>query len=435
MEWTPALWRQSVDQFRQFIGPLIRDLGRSERRVAATRYVEGLLIPGERKSMEPMAARLGVDKQSLQQFVTDSPWSEQALWASIRREVIPHLMPLEAMIVDETGWLKQGKDSVGVAHQYCGSVGKNANCQVSVEVVVSDGLVAAPIGGRLYLPQKWTDDRARSRRAGVPDEVEFATKPMLAIEIIKAALSDGVPALPVLGDAVYGGNGDFRKALRELQLEFFLQVDGGNHKGWDHEVSTSVKRVRRYVSPDTPPSKTLVEITKALPDAVWEHCSWVTAGNQTRKTRIAWHEVFLQHDLRQAGGDLEKVWLVIDWPEGDPDPYHYYLAHFHHPPNKAECLKLSRSRWHVEQYFQRAKTDLGLDHFEGRSWRGFHHHLALSAVAYLFVLTVYLRSKKNFWCDVGTYAPLDPTIAAEIARLLHVLPQQFRPKGMQHYLT
>ena len=429
MEWTPALWRQSVDQFRQFIGALIRDLGRSERRVAATRYLEGLLIPGERKSMEPMATRLGVDKQSLQQFVTDSPWSEQALWASIRREVIPHLMPLEAMIVDETGWLKQGKESVGVAHQYCGSVGKNANCQVSVEVVVSDGMVAAPIGGRLYLPQKWTDDRERCRRAGVPDEVEFATKPMLAIEIIKAALSDDVPALPVLGDAVYGGNSDFRNALRELRLEFFLQVDGGNHKGWDHEVSTSVKRVRRYVSPDTPPSQTLAEITKALPDDVWEHCSWVTAGNKTRKTRIAWCQVFLQHDLRRAGGDLERVWLVIDWPEADPDPYHYYLAHFHHPPTKAECVKLSRSRWHVEQYFQRAKTDLGLDHFEGRSWRGFHHHLVLSAVAYLFVLTVYLRRKKNFWCDVGTYTPLDPTITGEIARLLHVLPKQCHPNG------
>ncbi|MGH9907225.1 MAG: IS701 family transposase, partial [Pyrinomonadaceae bacterium] len=351
MEWTPALWRQSVDQFRQFIGPLMRELGRSERRTAATRYVEGLLIAGERKSMEPMAARLGVDKQSLQQFVTDSPWSEQTLWAAIRREIIPHLMPLEAMIVDETGWLKQGKESVGVAHQYCGSVGKRANCQVSVEVVVSDGLVAAPIGGRLYLPQKWTDDRERCRRAGVPDEVGFVTKPMLAIEIIKEALSDGVPALPILGDAVYGGNGEFRNALRELHLEFFLQVDGGNHKGWDHEVSTSVKRVRRYVSPDTPPAKTLAEITKGLPDEVWEHCSWVTAGATTRKTRIAWCQVFLQHDLRYAGGDLEKAWLVIDWPEDDTEPYHYYLAHFHQPPTKAACVKLSRSRWHVEQYF------------------------------------------------------------------------------------
>jgi len=239
-----------------------------------------------------------------------------------------------------------------------------------------------------------------------------------------------MPAVPVLGDGVYGDNANFRNSLRELQLEFFLQADPGKHKGWDHEVSTTLKRVRRHVSPNAPPAKTLAEITGELPQDAWAHCSWVAAGGQTRKTRIAWCQVFLQHGLRQAGGDLEKVWLVIDWPEADSEPYHYYLAHFHQPPTNAQCLKLSRSRWHVEQYFQRAKTDLGLDHFEGRSWRGFHHHLALSAVAYLFVLTVYLRGKKNFWCDVGTYTPLDPTVTGEIARLLRVLPNQFRPGSL-----
>ncbi len=424
MEWTPGRWKRSVKQFQQFLSPLIFDLGRSERRVAATRYIEGLLIPGERKSMEPMAARLGVDKQSLQQFVTDSPWSDQALWTAIRREVVPHLAPFEAMIVDETGWIKQGRESVGVSHQYCGAVGKKANCQVSVEVVVTDGRVAAPIGGRLYLPKSWTDDRQRCTRASVPAEVEFATKPMLAIQIIKDALRDGVPAAPVLGDAVYGDNSDFRSALRDLQLEFFLQVDPGKHKGWDREVNTEVKRVRRHVRVDVPPSQTLAEIGRALPTQAWKHCSWITAGSQTQTTRLAWCQVFLQHGLRHAGGDLEKVWLVIDWPEGDPDPYHYYLAHLHSPPTIAQGVKLSRYRWHVEQYFQRSKTDLGLDHFEGRSWRGFHHHLVLSAVAYLFILTVYLRSKKNFWCDVGTYSPLDPAVAGEIKRLLRLVPQQ-----------
>jgi SRSO17 transposase len=199
MEWTLGLWKEHVDQFERFLAPLISDLGRSERRVAATRYIEGLLIPGERKSMEPMAGRLGVDKQSLQQFVTDSPWSDESLWSSIRREVIPHLMPLEAMIVDETGWIKQGRESVGVSPQYCGAVGKKANCQVSVEVAVTDGWVAAPIGGRLYLPKNWTDDRDRCTRAGIPDDVEFATKPMLAIEIIKDALRNGVPPPPYWG--------------------------------------------------------------------------------------------------------------------------------------------------------------------------------------------------------------------------------------------
>jgi SRSO17 transposase len=425
--WNAKLWKESVKRFHEFLSPLIAGLGRSERRVAATRYVEGLLMPGQRKSIIPMAERLGVDSQSLQQFVTDSPWNEEGLWQTIRKEIIPHVEPLEAWVVDETGWVKQGSHSVGVAHQYCGAVGKQANCQVSVEVVVSDGWIAAPVGGRLYLPESWTQDRARCQATGVPEAVKFAPKPELALEILRRAKRDGVPPAPVLGDSVYGNNGQFRAAVREeLGLEFFLQVDGSQLKGWDHEVRTEIKQTRRYVCKGEPPAESLAELTHRIPQGEWKKCSWVTAGGRTRRTRLAWREVFLQHDLRHAGGDLERVWLVVDWPKGDPEPYHYYLAHLHRPPTQARCLKLSRSRWHVEQYFQRSKDDLGLDHFEGRSWRGFHHHLVLSAVAYLFILTVYLRRKKNFWCDVGTDSPCDPTLAGEMVRTLSLLRNEVR---------
>jgi SRSO17 transposase len=420
--WNSRLWKQSIHQFREFVTPLVAGLGRSERRVAATRYIEGLLMPGQRKSIGPMAERLGVDSQNLQQFVSDSPWSDDALWTAIRQQVIPHLEPLEAWVVDETGGVKQGKHSVGVSHQYCGAVGKQANCQVSVEVVVSDGWVAAPVGGRLYLPEPWTQDRERCAQAGVPEQVTFATKPELALALLRQARRDGVPGAPVLGDSAYGNNARFRAGVRdELGMEFFLQVDGHALKGWDHAVHTEVKRVRRHVLAGEPPAQTLAELTRSLSEREWKNCSWVTAGGQTRRTRLAWREVFLQHDLRQAGGQLEKVWLVVDWPAGDPEPYHYYLAHFHRPPTKAGCLKLSRSRWQIEQYFQRSKDDLGLDHFEGRSWRGFHHHLVLSAVAYLFILMVYLRRKKNFWCDVGTDSPPDPALLGEVERLLSLL--------------
>jgi len=248
--------------------------------------------------------------------------------------------------------------------------------------------------------------------------VTFATKPELALEILRQAQSDGVPPAPVLGDSAYGNHTAFRTGVRQLGMEFFLQVEGDSLKGWDHEVRTEVKRVRSYVHPDEPPSQTLAELTRRIPDEEWKQCSWVTAGGRTRRTRLAWRPVFLQHDLRHAGGQLEKVWLVVDWPTGDPQPYHYYLAHLHRPPTKARCLKLSRSRWHIEQYYQRSKDDLGLDHFEGRSWQGFHHHLVLSAIAYLFILTTYLRRKKNFWCDVGTDSPRDPALAGEIERTL-----------------
>jgi SRSO17 transposase len=424
MKWNAKLWKQSIQQYQQFMAPLIAVLGRSERRVAATRYVEGLLMPGERKSIEPMATRLEVDKQSLQQFVTDSPWSDKVVWSSIRREVIPHLEPIEAWIIDETGWLKQGRHSVGVSHQYCGAVGKQANCQVSVEVAASDGWVAAPLAGQLYLPKSWTDNPQRCAEAGVPATLEFRTKPELAAQLIREALDDGVPPAPVLGDTVYGDNGELRAQLRQLGMEFFLQVDAHKHKGWDHPVETEIKRRRRHVRDGQPPPRTLAEIVQGWSQSVWKPCSWVAVGGQTRQTRLAWCEVFLQQGLEHPEGELEKLWLVVDWPKGDPEPYHSYLAYLHRPPNKARCLKLSRSRWHVEQYFQRSKTDLGLDHFEGRSWQGFHHHLVLSAIAYLFILTVYLRSKKNFWCDVGTDSPPDPALFGEGERLLRLLSQQ-----------
>lgn len=424
MKWNATLWKNSVQQFTQFMTPLIAGLGRSERRVAALRYVEGMLLPGQRKSIEPMAERLGVDSQSLQQFVTDSPWSDQQLWQAIRREVVPHLEPVDSWVVDETGWLKQGRHSVGVSHQYCGAVGKQANCQVSVELVVSDGWVAAPIGGRLYLPESWTQDQHRCRRAGVPEEVKFQTKPELALELIQQARQEGVALAPVLGDAVYGDNGPFRRQLRQWEMEFFLQVSPTQHKGWDHAVATEKKRVRRQVRAEAPPARTLAELVAAWAPDQWKACTWKAVNGSTRKTRLAWQPVFLQQDVAQAPDPLPALWLVVDWPAQEPEPYHYYLAYFHKTPTKARCLKLSRSRWHIEQYFQRSKDDLGLDHYEGRSWPGFHHHLVLSALAYLFILIVYLRTKKNFWCDLGTDTPSDPALAGETQRLLSKLWNQ-----------
>lgn len=421
MKWDQTIWEKSIDEFKSFMVPLVAPMGRSERRVAATCYVEGLLMPGHRKSIEPMAERLGVDHQRLQQLMTDSPWDDEAVWKVIRREVIPHLEPLEAWILDETGWVKQGKHSVGVARQYCGAVGKNANCQVSVELTVSDGHVAAPVGGRIYLPEVWTKDPERCLKAGVPSEVEFQTKPEIGLQLIQEALSDQVAPAPVLGDSVYGDSPKFRAELRRLGLEFFLQVSAPCHKGWDHEIETVVKKTRRHPGPSAPAEQTLEEMAKKIPKKKWKNCRWTGADGKERETRVAWMEVYLGSQLRSRGGELEKLWLVVDWPANDTTPYHYYLAHLHRRPTRARCLKLSRSRWHIEQYYQRSKDDLGLDHFEGRSWRGFHHHLVLSAVAYLFVLTVYLRNKKNFWAHVGTDAEVDPPVLAEINRFLLLL--------------
>ena len=405
--------------------PVVAPLGRSERRVAAANYVSGLLMPGQRKSIEPMAARLGVDPQRLQQFVTDSPWDEEQVWRVVRQEVIPHFEPIEAWIADETGWLKQGKDSVGVSHQYCGAVGKQANCQVSVELVVSNGCVAAPIGGRLYLPQSWAEKPERRAKAGVPPEIRFATKSQIALQLIEQALADQVAPAPVLGDAAYGDSFAFRQRLRELDLEFFLQVTPEEHLGWTREVPTVLKGKYRKLADQALAARArhLLDIAGSLPEDAWKNCSWITGDGKRHHTRIAWQEVFLARGLKEPDGRLEKVWLVVDWPKGAQEPYHCYLAHFHRQPSKACCLKLSRSRWHVEQYFQRSKDDLGLDHYEGRSWRGFHHHLVMSAIAYLFILTIYLGAKKNFCSDVGEDPRSDPALATEIDRTLSLLPR------------
>lgn len=418
MEWTGTNWRDHAEEFESFMAAFVKPMGRSERREGAARYVEGLLLPGERKSIGPMAERLGMDAQKLQQLITDSPWDDQAVWQTIRQEVPARLEPLLAWIVDETAWLKQGEHSVGVGHQYCGAVGKTANCQVNVEVAVTDGQSTVPIGARLYLPEKWTQDLPRCEAAGVPAAVTFATKPQIALDLIKEALTDQVAPAPVLGDAAYGNNGEFRDGLRNAGMEFFLQIDPRQLLGWAKPVDLVLKRTRWHVRENEPPAIPLDKLFSAQKNLPWHPCSWKSASNKTRHTRLAWMKVYLPGALERGADKLEELWLVVDWPETNTEPYHYYLALLHRPPHQARMLQLSRARWNIEQYFQRAKTDLGLDHFEGRSWRGFHHHLVLAVLAYLFVTVIYLRSKKNFWCDLGTDSQADPAFHHSPNRVL-----------------
>jgi SRSO17 transposase len=420
VEWNQKLWRQSIEDFPEFLEPLVSELGRSERREGAALYVQGLLLPGERKSIEPMSQRLGVDSQKLQQFVADSPWDEGQVWRSIRRDVLPVLEPLSAWIVDETGWLKQGDKSVGVAHQYCGAVGKQANCQVSVEVVVSNGAIAAPVAGRLYLPQKWADDAGRREAAGVPPEITFQSKPAIAAALIQEVLADGVAPAPVLGDEVYGASSELRTQLRHSGLEYMLNA-GGDLLAWTEPVQTRFAKKFWDVAAGQPDAKCLAALSKSIAPRLWHPVTWRAADETTRRTRIAYLPVYLYSDLDRLSGEWPQTWLVVDWPEGHAEPYHLYTAWFKRPPTATRCLRLSRGRFLIEQCFQRKKTDLGFDHYEGRSWRGFHHHLVLATVAYLFVLAVHLRSKKNFWCYVGTGASRDAAVVGAVNRVLSVL--------------
>ena len=425
LDWSSKQFKRVLERFAPFMNAVSGVLGRSERRQAAARYVEGLLMDGQRKSIEPMADRLGVQAQGLQQFVADSPWSDAELWRVIRQEIISHLEPLESWIIDETSWVKQGRHSVGVAQQYCGAVGKNANCQVNVQLAVSNGLSAAPVGARLFLPENWANDVSRRQQAGIPTEVRFATKPQIAVSLIDEALSDQVQKAPVLGDCLYGDSYHLRQALRERGLEFFLQITPSKHKAWTQPVLTRKERKRRHVVAGQPEALGLEQILQHLASSPqWKDCSWKAANGSTQFTRLAWMEVYLGRALIHPEHDLEAAWLVLDWPKDKAEPYAVYLAHLQRQPSAALCLRLSRSRWQIEQYFQRSKDDLGLDHYEGRSWRGFHHHLVLSALAYLFILTEFQRSKKNFCSHVGMDAPSDPSVVAEAGRLLSILQNQ-----------
>ena len=421
MKWNSAHWQRKITELHKFIAPLVADLGRSERRESAALYVQGLLMPGQRKSIEPMAERLRVDSQKLQQFISDSPWLDRPVWQSIRREVIPVVEPLQAWVVDETGWLKQGKDSVGVSHQYCGAVGKQAQCQIAVELVVTDSEVAAPVAGQLYLPEAWAQDLPRRENAGVPPAVKFQTKPQIAGDLIEQALADGLTAAPILGDSVYGNASELRGRIRRLGLEYFFNAEE-HWLGWTHRPKLSKGSKYWSVAKTAPPGQKLRHLAESFKPAEWQTAAWQAADGEKRATRLAWKEIYLHSDLEEKSGAWPPCWLAIDWPQGQADPYHVYVAWLKQPPAKGRTLRLSRGRWPIEQYFQRGKDDLGLDHYEGRSWRGFHHHLTMSAIAYLFVVVDYLRAKKNFRPDVGTGVASDAAIDRALTRLLSLLP-------------
>jgi SRSO17 transposase len=277
------------------------------------------------------------------------------------------------------------------------------------------------MGGKLYLPESWAKDWARREKVGVPETVTFQTKPEIAGDLIAEALADGVSAAPILGDSVYGNAPELRARLRRLGLEYFLNGEDP-WLAWTQRPKLTQGPKHWSVSRAVPKGQTLRQLAEMFQAGQWQAARWQAADGEKRATRLGWKQIYLHSDLEEKTGEWPACWLVVDWPEGQPDPYHVYVAWLHHPPAKGRALRLSRGRWPIEQYFQRGKDDLGLDHYEGRSWRGFHHHLTMSAVAYLFVVVDYLRAKKNFCPDVGTGIARDPTIARAFTRLLSLLP-------------
>ena len=416
------------EEFAKYVNALSETLLHADRVGPMHDYCRGLMLSGDRKSVEPMAAlvapqRAGAKHQSMHHFVAKAEWCNIAMLAAVRQAVLPALGTIEAWIVDDTGYPKKGKHSVGVARQYCGQLGKQDNCQVAVSVSVANERSSLPIDYQLYLPREWAEDAARRKKAEVPAKVGFATKSAIALAQLRAARAAKVPVGVVLADAGYGNDTDFRLGITELGLTYAVGIQGSTtvwsegHQplpprgNWGRgRPGTHLRRNRTHQPID------VKALTHELPGRAWRRIQWREGTDGALASRFA--------RLRVRAAHRDEVhaeeWLVIEWPLAETEPIKYWLSTL--PPGIAfkELIRLIKLRWRIERDYQELKQELGLGHYEGRNWRGFHHHATLSIAAYGFLMRARLtgRAKKN------------PVIRPREALLrLPPRPKNFIPRG------
>jgi SRSO17 transposase len=426
-------WRDgdSEARFTAYLEHLSVCLGHADRVGPFGSYCTGLLLPGDRKSVEPMAARLRPDRtsaahQSLLHFVGQSAWDEKALPRSVWAAVLPVMTerrPIETWIVDDTGFPKKGDHSVGVARQYCGQLGKQENCQVAVSLSVATSEASLPVAWQLYLPEAWAGDAARRRKAKVPETIGFQTKPEIALDQITEALAEGLASGVVLADAGYGKAAAFRDGLAALDLEFVVAVPGTAAvwpPGMTPEVPSAgrrgprAKRLRR--AGDGAPVEQVAALAKALPVAAWQLVRWRAGTAEALASR------FVALRLRPAARDHRRStprpeqWLLAEWPPEEARPTDFWFSNLPAETSLKRLVTLAKRRWMIERDYLELKQELGLGHYEGRGWPGFHHHGALCIAAYGFL--------------IAEKAALPPS-APETTWLVQVpeLPKGHRPRG------
>ena len=400
-------------------------MGRKERGQHAKEYIRGLLMDGERKSIEPMANRLpDGNAQALQQFVNQSPWPTEQVRASLARKMEGEFVPEAYWLIDEVSFPKQGKHSVGVARQYCGALGKTANCQVAVTLDLGTEESSTPLDWALYLPEQWIKDKARRKKAGIPEAVTFKSKPELALDLIDEARNWGLSDRLVLADSAYGDGYEFRQGLRDRTLHYVVQVSG-DMTAWTEDPHPAeppmkrggtVPRTRLYAK-ELPPVRSLREIAKDLPSSSWKSITWREGIKGPLCSRFARVMVWMANGLVQGKTmEVPREELLIEWPSAHEAPLKFWLSSL--PPRRTSFRSLTRKakgRFRIEQDYQEMKGEVGLDHFEGRSWQGWHHHVTLVTLAYAFLVMERMANKKNFWIDSAGCPPLDP----EILDLVH----------------
>jgi SRSO17 transposase len=419
-------------RFENYLGKLAESVGHADRREPLRGYCTGLLLPGRRKSVEPMAARIdpvrvGARHQSLHHFVAKSTWSDEALMRVAREYALPEMErhgPLDAWLVDDTGMPKKGRYSVGVANQYCGVLGKNANCQVAVSLSVTNEVASLPVAYRLYLPKKWAEEPDGRKRTGIPDEVGFQRKWEIALAQIDFALAcDDLPRGTVVADAGYGDATGFRDGLAERKLPYVVGVSKTTH-AWPPgagplppEPYTGHGRppTRMRRTPDHQPV-TVLEIASSLAPNAWQEVTWRTGSRGDMRSRFTAVRVRTSHRDFHRTEPRPEEWLLVEWPEGEDEPTDYWLASEPEDIALAELVRRAKLRWRIERDYQELKQEVGLGHYEGRGWRGFHHHASLCIAAYAFLVAERARLSPP---DPGAFAPVEAP----------PVPAGFNPRG------
>ena len=382
-----------------FAEEVFEPMRRKDQRRWGETYLRGLMLDGKRKSVEPMAARLeDGDEQCLQQFVNQSPWRWEPVRERLAVRMTAEIAP-EAWVVDDTGFPKQGKKSVGVARQYCGALGKTGNCQVGVSVSAVTAQASCPIDWRLFLPEAWDEDPRRTA-CRVPDEVRHQPKWRLALAMVDELTGWGIQAPPVLGDAAYGDITEFRSGLEERGIQYVLDVKATTSALPENATPLAPARKPGRGRPPAPryrrPFGNLAELAAGADQDAWTDITW------REGTRGAMHSRFLAIRVRPANvklrradpdGELRACWLLAEWPASKDAPTDYWLSNLPADTTIDQLVALAKLRWRVEQDYRELKDALGLDHFEGRSWPGWHHHVTLVSVAHGFLTTERLRRR------------------------------------------